>query len=104
MIKCKLVSFLQKKKRLAISATVLTLCCLFMTSVSTAQTYSFITAGDMESGNWAGVPGNTNLVVSFQAAAGTESSTALKTVTSSMGGDSYYILRCDQVFPMTSGD
>ncbi|NOT75779.1 MAG: T9SS type A sorting domain-containing protein [Cyclobacteriaceae bacterium] len=77
---------------------------ILLASHSKAQTYSFTTAGNMESGNWAGVPGATNLVVSFQSGAGIGSTTALKTVTSSMGGDTNYIIRGDQVFPMVTGD
>ncbi|MEI9917582.1 MAG: hypothetical protein WDO14_02140 [Bacteroidota bacterium] len=69
-----------------------------------AQTYNLITIGDMESGTWAGVPGATNMALSFQASAGINSTTALKTVTSSLGGDTYYIIRGDQNFHLTSGD
>jgi hypothetical protein len=80
------------------------LCFLFSAVVSAAQTYNFITNGDMESANWTGIPGATNLAVSFAAGQGIASTTALKTVTSSMGGDPYYIIRGEQVFPMTSAD
>jgi len=69
-----------------------------------AQTYSFSTAGDMESGNWVAVPGNTNEVATFDTGTGMGGTKSLKTVTSAMGGDSYYIIRGDQIFPMTSGD
>ena len=84
--------------------SLLTLICCHLSLVTFAQTYNFITAGTMESGNWVAVPGNTNEVLSFQSGAGIGGTTSLKTVTSTMGGDSYYIMRCDQVFPMTVGD
>jgi hypothetical protein len=86
------------------SVLVLIVFSMLTTTVTNAQTYSFITAGDMESSNWSGVPGNTNLAVTFQATQGIGGTTALRTVTSVMGGDSYYIIRCDQVFPMTFND
>jgi hypothetical protein len=69
-----------------------------------AQTYNFITIGDMESGTWSAVPGATNMTLSFQASAGIGSTTALKTVASGMGGDPYYIIRGDQNFNLVSGD
>lgn len=69
-----------------------------------AQTYNFISAGDMESGNWAAVPGNTNLSRSFDSGSGINGTTSLKTVVTSMGGDSYYILRCDEFFHMNQSD
>src|SRR5690242_12961583 len=69
-----------------------------------AQTYNFITIGDMESGTWTSVPGATNMTLSFQASSGIGGTTALKTVTTSMGGDPYYIIRGDQNFHLTSGD
>src|SRR5690606_24882612 len=69
-----------------------------------AQTYNFISAGDMESGNWAAVPGNTNLSRSFESVSGITGTTSLKTVVTSMGGDSYYILRCDEFFHMNQSD
>lgn len=97
--------FLFPKRSLrVVSKVTLSICAILIAITSHAQTYSFITQGDMESGNWAGVPGATNLAVSFQASAGIGSTTALKTVTTAMGGDPYYIVRCDQAFSMTSGD
>ncbi|MDO9633993.1 MAG: hypothetical protein Q7J05_02975, partial [Paludibacter sp.] len=35
-----------------------------------AQTYNYITVGDMESGSWTGVSGNTNLVRTFDSGSG----------------------------------
>jgi len=69
-----------------------------------AQTYNYITKGDMENGTWTGVPGNTNLSCTFDAGSGINGTTSLKAITSSMGGDSYYIIRCDEGFSMTNGD
>ena len=69
-----------------------------------AQTYNYITAGDMENGLWTGVSGNTNLVRTFDTGSGINGTTSLKTVTTNMGGDSYYILRCDEGFSMTNSD
>lgn len=69
-----------------------------------AQTYNYITKGDMENGTWTGVPGNTNMVSSFDTGSGINSTKSLKTITTNMGGDSSYILRCDEGFSMTNGD
>ncbi len=69
-----------------------------------AQTYNFITTGEMESGNWTAVPGNTNMTQSFDTAAGIGGSTALKVVAAGMGSDAYYIVRCEESFHMKEGD
>lgn len=69
-----------------------------------AQTFNFISTGDMESQGWTGVPGNTNMTASFESASGIGGSQALKVVTTNMGGDSYYILRCEEFFSMTHSD
>lgn len=69
-----------------------------------AQTFNYISHGDMENGIWTGVPGNTNLVASFEAGSGIKGTTVLKLVASTMGGDSYYIVRCNDDFSMTNGD
>ncbi|HEU5293121.1 MAG TPA: hypothetical protein VFU05_20890, partial [Cyclobacteriaceae bacterium] len=96
--------FLLGRKTGVVVAGAITISCLLLSIVSNAQTYSLITQGDMESGNWTGVPGATNLAVTFQSGQGIGSTTALRAVTTSMGGDPYYILRCEQLFAMTSGD
>lgn len=77
---------------------------LFSFIMAHSQTYNFITTGDMESQGWTGIPGNTNLTSSFDSGSGINGTTSLKTVTSSMGGDNYYILRCEETFPMTYND
>lgn len=69
-----------------------------------AQTYNLITTGDMESASWTGVPRNTNLECTFDSGTGINGTTSLKAVTSNMGGDAFYILRCDEAFSMTNGD
>ena len=76
----------------------------FIFTATHAQTNSFITTGAMESGGWTGIPGNTNLVTSFDPGSGMSGSASLKTVTSTMEGDSYYILWCEELFPMTQSD
>lgn len=77
---------------------------LLCASMARTQTYNLITSGDMESGGWSDVPGNTNLTTSMASGQGLDGSTGYKTITSSMGGDSYYILRCDDLFHMTQSD
>lgn len=104
MIKCKLFYPLGVRVESAVVKAMVVLCCLLISFFSNAQTYSLIMAGDMEGGNWAGVPGSTNMALSFQASAGIGSTTALKTVTTAMGGDPYYIMRCDQFFTLTTAD
>ena len=69
-----------------------------------AQTYNLTPSGNMEASNWAGVAGNTNLSLTLEAGSGIDGTKSLKTVTSSMGGDSYYILRCDDIFSLTNND
>jgi hypothetical protein len=76
----------------------------FIAIPAKAQTYNLITVGDMEGGTWSGVPGNTNLAVTFDVGSGIGSTKSLKTVTSAMGGDSYYIIRCDQAFHLDVND
>jgi hypothetical protein len=68
------------------------------------QTYNSTPSGNMESTGWTGIPGNTNLSTTFENTTGLDGTRSLKNVTTSMGGDSYYILRCEDVFPLTSGD
>ncbi len=93
------------KKNVCVLKSVLIIACVLFPFISArAQTYSYITAGDMENGNWAGIPGNTNLTTTFETSSGINGTKSLKTVTTSMGGDSYYILRCDQLFRMTYND
>jgi len=62
------------------------------------QTYNLVPTGDMESGGWTAIPGNTNLNSIFEAGTGIDSTTSLKLTVSNMGGDSYYISRCVQLF------
>ena len=83
---------------------VFVVCGLCFFNFTNAQTYNLISDGDMENANWSGVPGNTNLSTSFEASSGIDGTTALKTVTTSMGGDNYYILRCEETFGMTYND
>ena len=93
------------KKNVSFLKCVLVALCVFSPFISLqAQTYSFITTGDMESANWTGIPGNTNLTTIFDAASGINGTTSYKTVTTSMGGDNYYILRCEEFFRMTQSD
>ncbi len=63
-----------------------------------AQTTDLITSGDMENGGWTDVPGNTDLVSTFEAGLGPDGSTSLQSAITDMGGDSYYILRCEDLF------
>lgn len=63
-----------------------------------SQTENLVSSGDMENGGWTAVPGNTDLVLSFEENGGVNSSTSLKAVTTEMGGDNYYILRCEDIF------
>ena len=70
-----------------------------------AQTLNLTPSGDMESAsNWTGIPGNTSLSTTFAGGSGIDGSMALKNVTTSMGGDNYYILRCENVFSLTNAD
>jgi len=68
------------------------------------QTYNLVPTGDMESGGWTAIPGNTNLNSIFEAGTGIDSTTSLKLTVSNMGGDSYYISRCEQLFHLTKAD
>jgi len=79
-------------------------CSIFLFSYTQAQTYNFISTGDMENSTWAGVPGNTNLATSFEASSGIDGTTSYKTVATNMGGDNYYILRCDEAFRMVKSN
>ncbi len=63
-----------------------------------AQTSNLLTTGDMESGGWSDVPRNTDLVSSFEAGQGVNGSTAMVSVVTDMGGDTYFILRCEEIF------
>lgn len=69
-----------------------------------SQTYNLTPSGNMEGSNWTAVPQNTNLVITLEAGTGLDNTKSLKTVTSSMGGSSYYILRCEDVFSLTNND
>jgi hypothetical protein len=66
-----------------------------------AQTYNLISTGNMESGGWTAIPRNTNLISAYDAATGIDSTKSLKLTTSNMGGDNYYMLRCEQLFHLT---
>lgn len=92
-------------KQLKVSTgLLLALLTVLCTQVS-AQTQNLTPSGDMESSNnWTGIPGNTNLSTTFENGTGIDGTKSLKNVTSSMGGDSYYILRCENVFSLTNGD
>jgi len=79
-------------------------CGISFFSYAKAQTYNFINTGDMENSNWTGVAGNTNLTATFEASSGIDGSTSYKIVTTNMGGDNYYILRCEDLFRMTKSD
>ena len=93
------------KKNLSFLRIVLiTLCGIFLSGYTHAQTYNFIPSGDMENSNWTGVPGKTNLTATFDASSGINGTTSYKTVTGNMGGDSYYILRCEDAFRMVKSD
>ena len=63
-----------------------------------AQTSNFLSIGDMESGGWSDVPGNTDLVSTFEAGTGFDGTTCLVSVVTDMGGDNYFILRCEELF------
>lgn len=77
---------------------------LLMPMLSAAQTWNFIDNGDMQSQGWTGVPGNTNLIATFDSGTGLDGSTSLKTLVTSMGGAAYYILRGEEAFSMTQSD
>lgn len=77
---------------------------LFAGTNGYAQTYNSTPSGTMEVAGWASVPGATNVAMSYESGTGVDGTTSLKAVASSFGGDSYYILRCDDVFHLTSGD
>ncbi|MDX9882986.1 MAG: T9SS type A sorting domain-containing protein [Prolixibacteraceae bacterium] len=93
-----------KKNVSSLQCVLIALCVLFPFISTQAQTYNFIATGDMESSNWTGIPGNTNLTATFDASSGINGTTSYKTVTTSMGGDSYYILRCEEFFHMDQSD
>ena len=63
-----------------------------------AQTSNLIISGDMENGGWADVPRNTDLASTFEAGQGMDGSKAMVSVINDMGGDTYYIIRCEDVF------
>ncbi len=63
-----------------------------------AQSSALITTGDMESGGWSDVPRSTDLASTFEAGEGPDSSSCLESVITDMGGDAYYILRCEEEF------
>lgn len=69
-----------------------------------AQTQNLTPSGSMEDSGWTGLPGNTNLSSTFETGTGIDCSKALKNVATSLGSDTYYILRCEDVFPLTNGD
>lgn len=77
---------------------------VWMTVNIQAQTFSFISDGDMENGNWSAVQGNTNMSRTFESGTGIGATTSLKIVTTTMGADQYYILRCEEFFQMTQND
>ncbi|MFV0266720.1 MAG: carboxypeptidase-like regulatory domain-containing protein [Draconibacterium sp.] len=93
-----------KKNVSSLQCVLIALCSLFPFISTQAQTNNFIATGDMESSNWTGIPGNTNLTTTFDASSGINGTTSYKTVTNSMGGDSYYILRCEEFFHMDQSD
>lgn len=93
------------KKKQSILKKVFTLVCFSFFFISVhSQTYDFLTKGDMENNGWTAVPGNTNLVTTMDIGTGINSTTSLKTVTSSMGTDNYYIFKCDEDFSLTQND
>lgn len=96
--------FSYEKKCIFFKVCVSSLLYYIFLSYAQAQTCSFITSGDMENLNWTGVPGNTNLTTSFDISSGVYGSTSYKTVATGMGGDSYYILRCEDIFHLTKSD
>lgn len=78
--------------------------CLLLARPAQAQTYNLAPSGNMEGANWAAVPGNTNLTVTLESGTGLDATHSLKAAASSLGGDTYYIIRCDDVFHLTIGD
>jgi hypothetical protein len=93
-----------KRSQLSFRGLFVSLLTLFFAVPAQSQTYNLISTGDMESGGWTTAAGNTNLAITFEAGTGLDNTTSLKAVTTSMGGDSYYILRCDDFHHLTSGD
>lgn len=77
--------------------------CLLVVFQSQAQTYNLISTGDMETGGWTAIPGHTNLSSMFEPGTGLDSTQSLKLTVSSMGGDSYYLLRCEDLFHLEDG-
>lgn len=69
-----------------------------------AQSENLLTTGDMESEGWTAVPRSTDLVCTFEAGSGFNSTTSLKSVTTNMGVDNYYIIRCEEEFHLDEYD
>ena len=70
----------------------------FLNNSVNAQVLNYISTGDMESEGWTAVSGNTDMECSYIAREGVNGSSALKTMTTNMGGAAYYILRCEESF------
>lgn len=74
----------------------------FIFTMAYGQTYNLCTKGDMENNTWTAVPGNTNMTATYDVGSGIGGTKSYKTVASSMGGDPYYIFRCDESIPLTN--
>lgn len=93
-----------KKRTKIVTKVFIILCLSVFSGAMYAQTNNFISSGDMENGNWSTNQKNTDLSISYDSGSGIEGTKSLKAVTSSMGGSSNYIIRCDESFSLDQGD